>query len=91
MKKEDVYLNVEVKYKESSGRVSSKGKTYKIYAPAIQSAVVEYLKKYGLFSNNDIVGNFYIELDREYDVMVAVIEKETTENKIKLAAAGPFN
>jgi len=84
----DVFITIETNYTNEHGRAFETTKSYKVFAPAIEVALLEYLKKYGFLSNNETLDNFYIELDRTHNVMVAVLEHKTdSRSKIAIASA----
>ena len=70
------YIIIEKNYEEKNNRViESNTITYKVYADAIKHLLIQYLKSYGLLKNDDIVDEFYIEVDRDHDKMVAVLKR----------------
>jgi len=45
-----------------------------VYPDAIKDAVMEYLLKYNYIKRSSSIKNYYIELDRTENLMVAVID-----------------
>ena len=70
------YLVIEKNYEEKNNRIIETDTiTYKVYADAIKHVLLQHLKNTGHMKNDDVVDEFYIEVDREFDLMVAVLKK----------------
>lgn len=77
----EIHIVIETKhYKTSSGKVVQ-GSVIKIYPDAIKDAVMEYLKKYRYLDRTNPIRNYYIELDRDEELMVAVIDQTIVPEK----------
>ena len=59
------------------GQTEKEKSTFTVYPNAIKEAVIQYLIKHRYLKSVVDVENYYIELDRDSNLMIAVIEMET--------------
>jgi len=72
----ELYMKIILQYNTTDREgIIGKKLSFNVYPVAIKQAIMEFLSKHNYLDRNMVIENYYIELDRNEDMMVAVIDQ----------------